>query len=63
MADSSMAEGGNVYSQNSFGSAAKTLINKGALTFDPSFLAVRSDTEALLGIGGFGLRPVGVASV
>jgi Calx-beta domain/Putative Ig domain len=45
---------GEVYVQNSFGSAAKTTVTKpSGLSFDPSFIATRSATEALIGGGGF----------
>jgi hypothetical protein len=45
---------GEVYVQDSFGAAAKTAVAKpSGLSFDPSFIATRSATEALIGGGGF----------
>ncbi|MCX6854175.1 MAG: putative Ig domain-containing protein [Verrucomicrobia bacterium] len=45
---------GEVYVQDSFGAAAKTAVAKpNGLSFDPSFIATRSATEALIGGGGF----------
>lgn len=48
------SENNDLYSQNVFGSVAKTKVNRGTLAFDPSFIAVRDSSHALLGIGGFG---------
>jgi len=45
---------GGLYLQTTFGSGTKTLVPNGGLTFDPSFVAVRNDTSALLGAGGVG---------
>ncbi len=42
-----------VYSQNTFGAAAMTKVNRGSLVIDPSFIAVKDLTTALLGEGGF----------
>ncbi len=44
---------GEIYTQNAFGGAAKTKVNRGTLVFDPSFIAVNTDTSALIGAGGF----------
>ena len=47
------SENHELYSQNSFGSATKTKINRGSLSFDPSFIAVKDLTTAIVGEGGF----------
>lgn len=39
--------------QKTFGSAAQSPFKTGGLAFDPSFLALRDDSNALLGQGGF----------
>lgn len=45
---------GQVFVQDTFGSPAKTAVPAGALSLDPSFVAVASATSALVGAGGFG---------
>lgn len=54
-----LGSSGSLFVQNTFGAAAKTQVPGGVLTFDPSFIAVKDDTTALLGAGGFG-GPSGV---
>ena len=54
-----LGSSGSLFTQNTFGAAAKTQVAGGGLTFDPSFIAVKDDTTALLGAGGFG-GPSGV---
>lgn len=45
---------GQIFVQNALGSPAKTAVATGALSLDPSFVAVASATSALAGAGGFG---------
>lgn len=46
---------GQVFIQGTFGSPGKTLVTKANdAAFDPSFIAIRSDTQGLIGAGGFG---------
>lgn len=46
---------GQVFIQTTFGSPGKTLVtNTNNAVFDPSFMAIRSDTQGLIGGGGFG---------
>jgi hypothetical protein len=47
-----LGQQGKVSVQNTFGVGATTLISANGRTFDPSFIAVRSATSALLGAGG-----------
>lgn len=49
----------SVFVQNTFGAAAKSTIPSGGVTYDPSFVAIKDATTALLGAGGFG-GPSGV---
>lgn len=44
----------SVFVQNTFGAAAKSTIPSGGVTYDPSFVAIKDATTALLGAGGFG---------
>ena len=45
---------GQIYVQDSFGSAIKTTVaNPNGLSFDPSFIATRSASQALIGAGGY----------
>lgn len=51
---------GKVFVQDAFGAAAKTqVLNSTNILLDPSFVAARSDTQALVGGGGY-LGPSGV---
>ena len=45
---------GKVFVQSALDSPAKTDVPAGALSLDPSFVAVASATSALVGAGGFG---------
>jgi hypothetical protein len=46
---------GQVFIQTTFGSPGKTLVtNTNNAVFDPSFIAIRSETQGLIGGGGFG---------
>jgi len=45
---------GRLYAQNAAGSPAQTQFPSGGVVFDPSFIAVRDATTALLGTGGAG---------
>jgi len=45
---------GQIYVQDSFGSATQTTVaNPNGLSFDPSFIATRSASQALIGGGGY----------
>ncbi len=44
---------GQVFVQDAFGAAGKNIVPAGALALDPSFLAVRDATTALVGQGGY----------
>lgn len=53
---------GQVFVQDTYGSPGRTQVsNTNAVTFDPSFVAIRSATAGLIGAGGFG-GPSGVFS-
>ncbi|MBX7211188.1 MAG: hypothetical protein K1X78_22975 [Verrucomicrobiaceae bacterium] len=44
---------GQLFVQNSFGTASKTVVPVGALVLDPSFIAVRDGGSAIVGQGGY----------
>lgn len=48
-----LGDEGTLSVQNTWGAAAKTSIDNNGLLFDPSFVAVKDATSALLGEGGF----------
>lgn len=49
-----LGSSGSLYVQKTFGSSAKTTIPGGSIAFDPSCIAVKDASTALLGAGGFG---------
>lgn len=53
-----LGQQGKVFVQNTFGAAAKTEQAGNSISFDPSFVAARSPTDALLGAGGFSPSPI-----
>lgn len=54
---------GRLYVQNVWGAAIQSQIPVGGVTFDPSFIAVRNATNALLGTGGASFTdPTGLKS-
>lgn len=58
---------GGLYTQKAWGGAAKTAFKNNGIAFDPSFVALKDDSTAMLGAGGFfgpsGVHPFNPSSI